>query len=284
MTYIRFSLLALVVILLAGCPELGTQERTVTAELPANPTWSADVKPILDTHCNECHSVPATQLAPPTLRLDVCETVDGLPGAQSQAIRIVFRTIDQIPSPMPPATYSTYPSADEQEILQRWADQGAPCDGDTPANINPNNTMSDMGTNMNMDTGMTGMDTAGAVDMGVDTGPDIGPDLPPAAATWAMVAQQLVQKCAGCHDGGRQNLTIPMNATPAELRPFIENMNALTGDMNPFITPNDPMASEIFLRVNSADMAFRMPRNAAQVDQQLADLLTSWINDGAPYN
>lgn len=279
MNYLRMTMLAAAV-LLSACPELGTQERTLTAELPENPSWAVDVKPILDLYCNECHSSPPTQLATPGIRLDVCENVGTDLGAQSQAIRIQFRTLDQVPTPMPPLSYGIYPSNDEQEILQRWIDQGAQCDGVAPTNVTPNNTQPDMNTTT---VDMAAVDMAVPVDMGTDTGVDTGPDLPP-PATWAMVSQLLVTKCAGCHDAGRQNLTIPMGGTPAEVQATVEGMSANTGDMNLFITPNSPAASEIYLRVTSMNMAFRMPPNSAAVDQELATALESWILSGAPYN
>ena len=90
MKFIRFSSVALFALLAAGCPELGTQPRTITSEIPESPTWT-DVKPILDEFCNECHSVPLVAVppsvvAPDTLRLDVCEDVAGVTGAKSNAV------------------------------------------------------------------------------------------------------------------------------------------------------------------------------------------------------
>lgn len=284
-TSLRLTLPALVSVFLLGCPELGQQERTIVGEIPETPTWSEHVKPIMDVYCNECHSVPAEQLAPPSIRLDTCEDVGGVFGAKNQASRIVFRTIDQVPSPMPPLTYGIYPTNDEQEILQRWVDQGAQCDGGPPVNATttdmgtPNGVPGDMGTpnNMTPDMGTPGQDAGD--DMGVDMAPDVGEP----ATTWVMVAAQLNMKCSGanCHSAGARAPTLV--GTPAEIQAAIEGQSATTGDMNLYITPSDPAASEIFLRVDSPNADFRMPRNAPQVDQVLADALESWINAGAPF-
>lgn len=262
----RVVIFGAAVLVLTGCPEFGKLDRPLTTEVPDNPTWSQHVKPILDVYCNECHSVPAQQLAPGTLRLDVCETVAGLPGAQSQAFRIVFRTIEQIPSPMPPLDYAAgYPSAAEQEILQRWVDQGASCE-DMPV---VNNGTADMDTTgMDMTTVVPDMNAA--VDMGTDMGMDMAVDLGPPAATWPEVATMLNDKCSGCHGF--------LGGTPAEIQAQVENRAG-------FVTPNLPESSDLFLRVSSQDDNFRMPRPVGTpIDQELVDAVESWILDGAPYN
>lgn len=282
MLTLRRLALTLFVLPLFGCPELGTQEREIVAELPENPTWTEHIKPLMDTYCNECHSVPPQQLAPPTLRLDTCEDVGGVFGAKNQSIRIIFRTIDQVPSPMPPTTYGIYPTADEQEIIQRWVDQGANCDG-APTNVNPNNMTGDMGVPPNMNPGDMAMPNNMSMDMGMDTGMDMdmdtGPDLPP-AATWNQVASMMITPCTGCHSAGAGGLQW---SNVAELRTAIEGMNSPTDDLA-YIEPNQPELSHLFLRVSSVDMAFRMPRNSAQPIDNLVMAMESWINNGADFD
>ncbi len=282
MTSFRLFLVTLFVIPICGCPELGSQERTITAEIPEEPTWADHVKPVLDLYCNECHSAPPQQLAPANFRLDVCESIGMVPGAKLFAGRIIFRTVDQLPSPMPPASYSEIPTAADRELLQRWVDQGAACDGViTPTNVTPNNVQPDMMLPPGADMGTPGMDMAVTPDE--DMGMDVGADLGPPPATWNMVAAMLESKCSGCHDAGRGNLTIPMGATPAELQVLIEDQSAALVPAGLFITPNLPENSAIYLRVSSADGMIRMPRGSAAVDEALRAALESWILNGAIY-
>lgn len=110
-----------------GCPGFGSEEPGGDfSELPENPTWE-DVSPLLDAYCNDCHSVPPQEGAPGGFRYDVCEDADGTLGASSRAQRLEVRTIQKVPSSMPPPTYSPQPTPDDTEILRRWVENGAPC-------------------------------------------------------------------------------------------------------------------------------------------------------------
>ena len=301
MSTTKTVLAATAALMLMGCPELGTQERTISAELPENPTWANDIKPIMDKYCNECHSVPPQQLAPGTLRLDVCETVAGLPGAQDQAARTQLRMVDLVPTPMPPVTYAPQPTDDDKEIVRRWVDQGAPCDGDQPTNVQPgdmgpNVVTMDMGTadmpvGMDAAMDMPGMDMPGAdMDAGMDA--DASPVPHP---MWVNITNLLknsriagANACsnAGCHGqmGGIGAFEVPPQATPEQLQALVENTTAQRGDMNLLITPNNILESELYLRVAEANNeGYRMPRPGNEIDTELRDALQTWIEAGAPY-
>lgn len=130
---ILFILTIVGVLLVTGCPGFGDETGNLQ-EVPDRPTWDEHVLPIMDRYCNECHSVPAEQDAPGLFRLDECENTDIL-GAQAQAARSALRTFTI--KDMPPATYAPQPSETEREVLQRWADTGAPCEGE---GMIPNNS------------------------------------------------------------------------------------------------------------------------------------------------
>jgi cytochrome c553 len=108
---------------------LGTVACTPAA--PANPTWEEDVKPILAANCVRCHREEAQNGAPNTFRLDVCEDDGSTLGAAAQAMRAVIRGEAEV-RPMPPLPAA--PLSDRQiEMLQNWADNGAPCTGTASA-------------------------------------------------------------------------------------------------------------------------------------------------------
>lgn len=285
----RIPLLAAAALLSIGCPGLGSQQPPTSGGLPEEPTWEEDIKPIMDIHCNECHSVPPQQAAPGTLRLDTCETVGGIPGAQSQAARIIVRTIDKTPTPMPPANYETTPTADEEEILQRWVDQGAKCDGAAPtnnsmANSTANNTMSDMG---GLDAAMdAGPDAADAgVDM-VDASDMMDePEMDP-VWTFAEVADYMRMDCskANCHADGRGNLQFAPDVTDANLIAtlMMNSVNAPTDGM-PFIDPMDKNNSAVFLRMTSDQAGDVMPAdNGGMMDAAAVAEIEAWFDAGAP--
>jgi hypothetical protein len=130
------------------------------ADVPDEPTWAEDVRPILLANCASCHSFPPIRSAPgPSssqdgLRLDVYEDtvldegsqylgndVSGrtIPGAASMAERIIARAVEL--ETMPPAfagSSSSRPlSSRQQEILLRWYEQGAERGPPAPGNRPP---------------------------------------------------------------------------------------------------------------------------------------------------
>ena len=115
--------------IVTGCPGFGSDGADGDfSDLPDNPEWT-DVSPVLDAYCNDCHSVPSQQGAPGGFRYDVCEDTADDSGASTFAARIQTRTVEALPSPMPPITYSPQPTAEDKELLRRWVDNGAPCGG-----------------------------------------------------------------------------------------------------------------------------------------------------------
>lgn len=99
--------------------------------VPANPTWEEDVKPILAANCVRCHRAEPQNGAPATFRLDVCENAGATMGASAAAGAALARTTnDAAIMPPPPAS----PLSDRQnEVLQNWIGNGAPCTSTTMA-------------------------------------------------------------------------------------------------------------------------------------------------------
>lgn len=115
-----FALLSGLALGLAGCPGFGDRGPIVIDETP---TWDNDIGPLVVMECASCHGVPATNGAPASFRLDEYDTVDGIPGAFSQAARILART--RTGAGMPPG--GNLPDTD-QALIQSWVDGGAPRD------------------------------------------------------------------------------------------------------------------------------------------------------------
>ena len=105
-----------------GCPGFGDEGAT---DVPENPTYSVEVKPILDAHCATCHTVPPANGAPDYMRLDQYEDSNGgtVFGAGSMCCAAKFRAVDGIPAVMPPPPNPRL-NPTESEIVRRWADQG----------------------------------------------------------------------------------------------------------------------------------------------------------------
>jgi cytochrome c553 len=99
---------------------------------PANPSWEADVKPILAANCVRCHRDPAQNYAPSTFRFDICEDAGTILGAAAQAQRIVVRGSLEGATAMPPPPAA--PLSDRQiETIENWIANGTPCTGTAAA-------------------------------------------------------------------------------------------------------------------------------------------------------
>lgn len=147
-----------------ACGLLAAALSGCSSDVPDEPTWAEDVRPILLANCASCHSFPPIRGAPGPgeardgLRLDVYEDTildDGteylgtnvsgkvVPGAASVAERIVARAVDQ--RTMPPrlsGSTSLRPlSSRQQEILERWVEQGADRGPPAPGNRPPEMTL-----------------------------------------------------------------------------------------------------------------------------------------------
>jgi len=108
---------------------------------PAEPTWAADVRPILVANCARCHSPPYIGGAPDYVRFDVYDdelATDGsgdvvVLGAASSRLTIAAYTAMEL---MPPR----FPLTERQiDILARWneaeAPRGAPIPGNRPPEL-----------------------------------------------------------------------------------------------------------------------------------------------------
>lgn len=87
--------------------------------------YCRDVKPLLDKSCvANCHGIDTTGSSQPSFRLDQYSFAGGFPlGAFGKAARVRARIADNT---MPPASYSPQLTAEEQKIVTRWVDLGAP--------------------------------------------------------------------------------------------------------------------------------------------------------------
>jgi hypothetical protein len=92
--------------------------------VPDNPTFEADVLPLLADHCLLCHGYPAKRNAPSDFRLDVYERTDGVPGAGDDPERWVTAVEDD---EMPPsALWGDGVGKQGKLLLDRWLKAGAP--------------------------------------------------------------------------------------------------------------------------------------------------------------
>lgn len=117
------------------------------AEVPENPTYERDVKPLLDDHCNLCHSSPSNRGAPGDFRLDVYEIPGSPPLKGSRhggrdreereerdksrfkgAYEMAEDIIDEVEDgEMPPAAeWGDGVGPNGRAMLRRWVEQGAP--------------------------------------------------------------------------------------------------------------------------------------------------------------
>lgn len=101
--------------LAAGCSD----------DVPDQPSWAADVQPILVANCARCHSVPVQGGAPSGFRLDVygptfTDGGDFVLGAGAMAEFIAVRVHAETMPPRFPLT------GRQQEVLVRWAELAEP--------------------------------------------------------------------------------------------------------------------------------------------------------------
>ena len=93
------------------------------ADVPADPTYLDDVRPILTANCVRCHgprhACGATE--PTSFRLDTWDPVDDVRGVAAMSERVTVRAADQ--GTMPPS--GALPDR-EREILRRWRRAGSP--------------------------------------------------------------------------------------------------------------------------------------------------------------
>lgn len=245
---------------IAGCPGFGDELGPI-ASVPDFPQYSVDVRPLLDRYCNECHSSPPAQGAPGYLRLDVCEDQGGILGARSQADRSASRTA-QVKT-MPPASYSRQPTQIERDILQRWAETGAPCTGSGSTNDGTDTSTNNMTTPSNTMTTNNQTTVMGA--------------------PFSAIVGILGNGCglSSCHGivGGYGGFEISANPTEAEARAALEGKNTFSGKK--LVDPGNPANSRIYTAMSS-NAADRMPPTGNLPDAQV-EAVRTWILSGAPY-
>lgn len=112
--------LPLLLLSLAGCAAGdGTLAEVDPGALPERPTWSSHARQILDVYCNGCHSDDAIAGAAEGFAYDTCRDAKK---EQDETYEVTF---DELTMP-PPAGFPMPTAA--RDTLQRWYDQGAPCD------------------------------------------------------------------------------------------------------------------------------------------------------------
>jgi hypothetical protein len=105
---------------LSGC-DFGVPD---ISSVPANPTFDADVKPLLDDHCNLCHGKNESYGAPGNFRLDVYDNVGSTAGAKAMA-RSIVEEVDEDSMP-PAAEWGDGMGPNGKKLLKRWVEQGSP--------------------------------------------------------------------------------------------------------------------------------------------------------------
>ncbi len=92
--------------------------------VPAHPTYSVEVRPILDEWCVSCHGETPVDDAPDYFRLDVYATTGEVRGAAAMAEFIAITATSSAGS-MPPRGGAS-PSDVERATLLAWVDDAAP--------------------------------------------------------------------------------------------------------------------------------------------------------------
>lgn len=251
----RKYLLCVFLLLGSGCPGFGSEGAQVIDEVPS---FDKEIKPIFDRLCNECHGATPEQggeLFP--LRYDVCEDADlkgkATKGAKANSPRTQARFLDG--GGMPPAKYAEQATPDEIAIVQRWIDEGSPCDDANNNSTNNGNNSTTSGTN--------GKTTTGS------------------EPSFSDVAEILRGSCTdsdgACHQNDAGGLQITKNDATATLAAELQTDN-LQGMA--FVVPNDAAGSRLFIRMS--DPAAPMPP-AQLLSPAIIDQIEAWINAGAKY-
>lgn len=256
----RALLATLAALPLAACPGFGDREiESALGNTDAGTPTCEQVMQVLETRCNQCHSVPATEGAPTYLRLDTFEDVDGVVGAHNQAARIVARASD---GTMPPGGVIF---EEEVAVLQQWLDEGATYAACVPGDGVPDSGMPDAGS-----------DAATADDVALG-------DTRTTAATLEAVANVFQNTCAPHHYGASATIIDLTNdgslldrlLAPATQQPDLD-----------LVVPGDPDGSYLVMKVEGRHLdnggsGGRMPVSGTLSDDDLA-LIRAWIEDLDP--
>jgi hypothetical protein len=110
--------------------------------VPEEPTWLADVRPILAANCVRCHRQPSIGGAPASFRLDVYEGAPGMRGARDLAPFVAARAGRHPPD-------GARLSDRQVEILERWAD--SPLLGARAGNRPPSVRVNELASNPDLE-------------------------------------------------------------------------------------------------------------------------------------
>ena len=114
-----------------GCDGFGTEvpgqptDGTIPIVVDA-PTYVDHIAPMMETYCNECHSLNSTNGAPDYFRTDAYRD-DVEPGIRTYATSSLRRMTETPASPMPTADRTPMSAADI-ETFQNWVNASAPYD------------------------------------------------------------------------------------------------------------------------------------------------------------
>lgn len=92
------------------------------ADVPDNPTYERDVKPLLADHCLLCHSSPPNRGATNAFRLDRYGITDGVTGAQAYAEAVLNAVQSKRMPPAAKAGDGMGPNG--LRLLQNWVERG----------------------------------------------------------------------------------------------------------------------------------------------------------------
>jgi hypothetical protein len=115
MRIVLWLLCAALLLSTPGCEDLG--EPIDLGPQPI-PVWTDDIAPLITAECGRCHTLPPTNGALATFRLDKYErsdTPDNLPGAYEMRVRLRVRAVLQ--RTMPPDKQLT---RDQRDRIDRW--------------------------------------------------------------------------------------------------------------------------------------------------------------------
>ncbi|MGA9521028.1 MAG: hypothetical protein WBV82_06165 [Myxococcaceae bacterium] len=219
----------------------------------SGPFYCDEIKPILDTYCASCHGASPAGGAPATFRLDVFETMGGVPGAGAKAARVKARASDS--KTMPPPS-SPQPTSEELALLAAWAQAGAPeCQG----------------------SGSNGLPDGGA---GNSVGYVDGP------VSLSMHVKPLLETyCGTCHSGGaaQGDFNVMGNLYSQLMAESDEDSSY------PRVEPGNPQRSLIWIAMSGGGdelvdaMPFNTPGLAVTAPEDFK-VIELWIQQGAPNN
>jgi mono/diheme cytochrome c family protein len=111
--------------LLGGCPGFGSNILNgLFTEAPVAPNYEDHVSLVMDVYCVSCHGQDPAGGAPDTLRLDVYDTLNEMPGVFESRHLLLDRSLGTV-NPMPPMGFTQLDWL-ERDLLQLWVDNGGP--------------------------------------------------------------------------------------------------------------------------------------------------------------